>query len=283
MHDLNTKIAILILFFEKPGQTIECIKSFIPSGCKIYLLNNGSSENATKKVEKFISEINHVSYFKLEKNLGPAGGRNKLIIESTEEWLFLVDSDITVSPGNWIELFDRENKNDPGTDIFLPELYNVHEKSYAIHPLFVNENNHIKIKPDEVKRINYFPSGASIVRRKVLNVNNLFDPNLHGFEDYEFAIRNLVSGEKYKIHKIKSIMLKHDHRFANSQDDKNAIKTRYSQEKLSNSFKYIEQKFNITFEHEWEWWNKKQIYEMTQKSLWTELKRKIYRLIFKYS
>ena len=44
----KTDIAIQILFHEKVEQTIECIKSFIPSGKNIYILNNGSSKESTE-------------------------------------------------------------------------------------------------------------------------------------------------------------------------------------------------------------------------------------------
>lgn len=38
-------VAVLVLFFNKLDQTKDCIRSFIPSGQMIYVLNNGSAED----------------------------------------------------------------------------------------------------------------------------------------------------------------------------------------------------------------------------------------------
>ena len=41
---MNNAVAVLIIFFNKLDQTIECIESFIPSQQPIYVLNNGSDK-----------------------------------------------------------------------------------------------------------------------------------------------------------------------------------------------------------------------------------------------
>ena len=52
-----SSLAVLILFHERPGQTIQCVESFLPSGVPIHVLDNGSSAEASEAlVRRFEGE-----------------------------------------------------------------------------------------------------------------------------------------------------------------------------------------------------------------------------------
>lgn len=87
--DMRKCFAVLILFFEKARQTIECVKSFLPSGVRICILNNGSSERNSRAVERFCALFDQITLFRSDVNLGVSAGRNLLIEKTDEEFLFL--------------------------------------------------------------------------------------------------------------------------------------------------------------------------------------------------
>lgn len=264
--DKIPSVAVLIIFFEKPEQTIESIRSFAHTPAHIYVLNNGSGKKSSALVRSETTAIENLTFIHTKKNMGPARGRNRLIESTSEEWLFFSDNDIAVEPHiHWFKLFQQALEENPGTGIFLPRLYNVHEKSFCSHPLFKHENGTIRLIETGKDSTNYFPSGASIVNRHIFNQYGLFDNRLFAFEDYEYAIRALLSDRgALQTVEIDRISLIHDHRPVHRSSDKKAVRFRYKEKSLTKSFNRILQKHGIHFDHNWQWWSKKQVFEMTK-------------------
>lgn len=259
-------VAVLIIFFEKPEQTIESIRSFAHTPAHIYVLNNRSGKKSSVLVQSETTGIENLTFIHSKRNIGPACGRNKLIEYTSEDWLFFSDNDITVDPHkNWFTLFQQALEENPGIRIFLPRLYNVHEDSFCSHPAFKHENGTIYLIENGSDSTNYFPSGASIVNRHIFNNYGLFDNRLFAFEDYEYAIRALLSDRRpLQAIEIDNISLIHDHRPVYRSSDKKAVRLRYNENLLNRSFNRILQKHGINFDHNWQWWSKKQVCEMTQ-------------------
>jgi len=264
--DNTPSVAVLIIFFEKPEQTIESIRSFAHTPTHIYVLNNGSGKKTSTLVKSETAGIENLTFIHSRKNMGPAWGRNKLIEYTSEDWLFFSDNDITVDPHiHWLTLFQQALEENPGIRIFLPHLYNVHEKTFCSHPAFNHENGTIHLIEAGKDSTNYFPSGASIVSRGIFNKYGLFDNRLFAFEDYEYAIRALLSDkEPLQAIEINNISLIHDHQPAHRSSDKKAVRFRYNEKLLKKSFNRILQKHDINFDHNWQWWSKKQLFEMTK-------------------
>lgn len=264
---MKNSIAIVILFFNKCSETIECIESFLPSKQKIYLLNNGSNKTLWSNIKLRYQNNEQIVFIHSDENLGPSKGRNKCIEDSKEEWLFFVDNDITI-----LEKYEwKDRLNDlilkyPTIEIFCPRLFNVHENEYVKHPNFLLKNNTISLIQSNNEYTNYFPSGASIIKRSIFKNYGLFAQDIFAFEDYEYAIRMLVSSKyQLKVQNIFDINLCHNHRYQKNKSDKQAVEVRYNTEKLAISFNWIQKKHSITFEHDWDWWSKKQLYDMTKK------------------
>jgi GT2 family glycosyltransferase len=283
MNKPSTMIGIAILFFNKLQQTIECIDSFLPSQQKIYILNNGSDQRLFNHLKLYYSNINQLIFLDSDKNLGPAKGRNELIKAISEEWIFLIDNDITIEPKNrWIYCFREFIRLQPEVNIVCPRLFNVHEDAYASHPNFIKNGNIIKLDYAETIITNYFPSGAAIVRKKLFEENGFFEENIFAFEDYEYAIRAICkSNRQLAVYHLEDIILHHDHRFQKKGVDKKSVRERYNMEKLKDSFDFIQKKYSIQFDHNWEWWSKKQLSEMTGKGLMSKLIKIIKNIIYK--
>lgn len=281
---MNISIGVLILFFEKTNQTIDCIKSFASKSkiVKIHILNNGSTINNWNYLKKKTAHIPNIHYHSSDYNLGPAKGRNLLISKSTEEWLFLVDNDITIKEKeDWVTIISRFINEHPKASIVCPKLYNVYEGSYCNHPQVKIENGVVSlINNNQLTNTNYFPSGASLVRRSIFEDYGLFDTEIFAFEDFEFAIRAIVEGKNLTTEYCDKITLIHDHKYSKNPEDKKAVIERYNNKRLQDSFIRIENKHGVSFFHEWQTWTNNQIIEMTQMNFVRRQIRKIQRLFY---
>lgn len=288
---MRNDIAINILFFEKADQTIECVKSFLPSGSGIYILNNGSSSESAKKLKDFCSAHTQVTIFDSERNLGVSGGRNHLIRNTKESWMFFVDNDITVRTEGWYDAVKDHIRNRPEADVFIPRLYNVHEGTYEKYSPFRIEGR--RITHDAAftgKKMNRFPGGASIVKRSVFEKYGLYEEGMFvGFEDYELALRGIVKDDPIFALLIDDVELVHDHRQALSGEDKRSVTARYDLGKHKESFRYIKMKYGLNVEPSWKYWLENQRRSMLSGertiglSIFRRAKLRLERMLQKFS
>ena len=278
---MDKKIAILIIFFNKLSQTIECIESFLPSGENIYVLNNASEAVAWKMLQKKYTKKENILFFHSATNLGPARGRNLLIEKCTEEWIFLVDNDVRIRPEkSWKALFDKKVKVTKEAAIFCPQIFNVHENSFAKPHHFTLRKGIVLLEETTARVTNYFTCCGVIIHRKIFEAYGNFDEELFAFEDYEFSIRALCSSlDEFKVYQVPEIELIHDHQFQQKNKDKKAVLERYNEKKIEASMQRVMDKHGVIFEHHWQWWTKRQVAEMTGKTLLQKIKRGVTGLI----
>lgn len=263
---MQQEIAVVILFYNKLEQTKLCIESFLPSGATVYVLNNGTAEDQWKKLQSFFDTGAAIIFLDARQNLGVSGGRNYLIRHSTEPWIFSVDNDIVVKgPAEWKQRLEDFIAANPSAKIICPKLYNVHDQSYSLQLNVLLNDKTMILETGEMKISNCFPGGASIVNRDIFDKYGLFDENMFvGFEDYEFSLRALKQfAEPLQAFACDSIELIHDHQFQKKQSDKEAVKQRYNDEKLRQSYTAMVNKHQVSFEHHWERWTKGQVTKMT--------------------
>lgn len=124
-----TKIGIVILNWNRKADTVECLDSInrlrVPSGyeIKIYLVDNGSTDDSIKAFSKITSPS-----FRLienKKNLGFVGGNNvgaKEAIGEGCDWVFILNNDTLVDRGLVVNFarFFQGNKN---VGIISPKIY----------------------------------------------------------------------------------------------------------------------------------------------------------------
>jgi GT2 family glycosyltransferase len=280
---LNSHFAILIIFFNKLEQTISCVQSFVLADAKIYVLNNGSNDKDFAFLKKRFADYKNIIFLNAGRNLGPSGGRNLLIENTKEPWLFFVDNDIVVKESTCLSEILNLISNNTLVDAFIPSLYNRHEGKYSErYNLFINDDI-LKSNLADNKITNNFPGGAVIINRQVFERYGLFDEKMFAFEDFEIAIRALKSEKRpLKCLFTPEVELIHDHRYQRTKIDKKAVRERYGHGKLTDSLLYLEQKHNVKYEHQWKDWTNSQIERMT-KSFWQIKLSRLFNLFFKTS
>jgi len=277
IEQLSGQIAVLVLFYNKLGQTAECIQSFLPSGENIYVLNNGSPVADFAVLQKRFQGNSELHFLDAGKNLGPSGGRNYLIEHTTEPWLIFVDNDITIKPiENWKQLLERFLAENQKAEIVCPSIFNVHENSFMERLKLQINNGILDLIPVVDQVSNFFPEGGAIVKRDVFTRYGMYDEAMFAFEGYEFSLRCMQShfGE-LQVFCTDIIELIHDHRYQHKKTDKQAVRVRYNEEKMHASYNRFVEKHNISFNHNWQWWTGKQIEEMTSSKLWQKMKRRL--------
>ena len=247
-------------------QTISCINSFLPSGQDIYVLNNGSDSAQLIKLKQTFKGNDRVNILDAGKNLGVSGGRNFLIQHTKAPWLFSVDNDITIRhQHSWVEIFKQFLDSNSKVKIVSPVLYNVHEQANSLQLSVQLDNKCMKIETGVFAVSNCFPGGASLIHRNVFENYGYFDEAMFvGFEDYEFAIRAMFSEKgALEVHSLNAIELIHDHLFQKINKDKEAVRSRYDEERMKASYDWLVNKYGITFDHDWRWWTSNQVEMMT--------------------
>ena len=256
----DADVAIQILFHEKVDQTIECLKSFIPSGKKIYILNNDSSKESTAALKKFCKPYPHVKIFDSDKNLGVGIGRNYLLQHTHEEWVLFVDNDIYVTDNKWYEKFLVHLRENPEMEVFIPKLFNLHENSFVTYHNLAVDKGSIGYYVPENGKLNNFPGGASIIKRSLFQRLGLYDDQMFvGLEDFEFVLRGILSNAPVKAILVNDIELVHDHRKIEKKEDKKAVLIRYDENHIQKSFDRMQAKYpEMNVQHEWRGWVKEQ-------------------------
>ena len=264
----SINLAVCILFYERLEQTIECIRSFLPSGVNIYILNNGSSLLSRNVLGEFCDNHKQIIIFDSDKNLGVGVGRNYLINHTNEEWLLFVDSDITIKTVDWVQKFTQLVNQYPDAEVFIPKLFNVSENKYVSY-------RSIRIVEDKAfhdveiinNLTNTFPGGASFIKRKLFDRLGLYDDKMFiGFEDFELCIRSIRLGIPIKAYLVHIIELIHNHQQTKKIEDKRAVLTRYNSNYLEASFKRMTEKHNIIFESNWKNWAANQLEVILRKN-----------------
>lgn len=256
----KANIAIMILFHEKVEQTIECLKSFLPSGNNIYILNNGSTKESLYKLKEFSNNYSQIKIFNSEKNLGVGVGRNFLIEHTNEEWMFFVDNDIYVTNNEWFTEFLVFKASYPTIEVFIPKLFNLHENAFVVYQNLGIKDNHIASYKAKNGLLNNFPGGAAIIHRSLFQRLGTYDDQMFvGLEDFEFVLRGIINNSPVKAKLIDSIELIHDHRKITLEADKNAVKVRYDESLIQKSFDRMQKKYpDLNVRHEWHSWVREQ-------------------------
>lgn len=242
----GSDVAVCVLFFEKAEQTIECLKSIVPSGVQIYLLDNGSSRESSLAVRGYADTIDSIRWHESTRNLGCAGGRNYLISRSTEPWLFFLDNDAIIHPEGWHDCFQAHVRREPTIEVFSARLFELHYGVYRPNYRLRLEERTAHVEPSASPLSNIFPGGTSFVHRTVFERLGLFDDHLHGWEDWELAIRAEASAKPIRCRMVDDIEVIHDHRPAIHEVDRNGVRVRYDLERIERSLERLIEKHGFS-------------------------------------
>jgi O-antigen biosynthesis protein len=279
IEDIN-ELCVGILFYEKPEQTIKCIKSLQNKEIKIYLMNNGSSKKATQIVEKHTTNLTNIDWIDSKKNVGVGVGRNKIINKSHEKWIFFIDNDICIKTVDYIKLIYKAIIKNPSIEVFIPKLYNYHQSRYHKTRSLIIEGKKIEYTNEVEPTLNNFPGGASIVSRELFKRLGTYDEKMFvGFEDIEISIRGLLKHEPIKALRLPELELLHNHKVLSRKEDLYSAQIRYDYSLIESSYNRMLEKHDIEFEKTWpNWISHQQNTIMRKQSLLSKIMKKIYYL-----
>jgi GT2 family glycosyltransferase len=257
----DSNLAVCILFFERLNQTINCIQSFQNPDVNLYILNNGSSHANHGALRAFCSNYDTIRLFDSQINIGVARGRNFLVNHTTEDWLLFVDNDIIVKTLNWLETFRGHATGNPDIEVWVPRVYNLHDRRYAWHrSIRISDGRAIHDLEAEDDSFNTFPGGSSFVRRSLFRRLGLYDEEIFvGFEDFELCIRGILEGNPVRAKLIRDMEFWHDHQKPETPEDRKATVTRYDVGRIDQSCKRILFKHNLVFDADWKGWIARQL------------------------
>jgi len=259
----KSEVGVCILFFGKLCQTIECITSLLSTGINIYVLNNGSSKDSNKALREFFKNEPTVKLLDSAENLGVSGGRNYLIRNTSEKWQLFVDNDIIMRTEDWATVFVRSVSRIIDAEVFVPRVYNIHEKKY--HPLQALRIKDHKTAMESIDSnlSNFYFGGASFVNRNLFSRLGLYDEKMFvGFEDVEICIRAILGGEPVRSMIIPEIEMNHDHRPAGTEEDRRSVRIRYDHKLIRASYSRIIEKYGLIYEDPWDSWIEEQLKRM---------------------
>jgi GT2 family glycosyltransferase len=256
-------LAVCILFHEKPGQTMACIKSFLGAGVRIHVWDNGSSPGAREVLRQFCRKYPRVVIYGSQENLGVSRGRNELIRRSTEEWLFFVDNDITMMTRDWVVKLSAHIHDHPDAEVFTPRLFLVPEYRWASYGTVRIQGERVIGEPAGSDQVNIFPGGAAVVKRRLFDRLGLYDEAMFsGFEDHELALRAIVDQAPVRARLIHDIEMIHKHLPPKARQDKEAVLCRYDPKHMEGSYARIIQKYGLYLESDGKDWSAKQVEQM---------------------
>jgi hypothetical protein len=198
----DSRIIVVIVFFNLAQDTIECVQSVLQSdlSCEILLVDNGSVEDSYRMVRDAFPGI---TILRLPENLGFAGGYNRGIEHALELGatdVFLLNNDTIIEPTTLQLLYQS------GWDVAVPKIL-FYDRPEIIHcagarwrsfpPSVTMIGFRAKDGPtyDIPRPLEYAIGCALLVRRYVFERVGAFDPDFQNyFEDYDFFYRTNAAG-----------------------------------------------------------------------------------------
>jgi glycosyltransferase involved in cell wall biosynthesis len=139
--------------------TITQIKAQTFSGFKCYLIDDYSSDNSVKIMEKEISGDARFVLIKNQQNLGKPKTLNKGLELARGEYVLMLDDDDEYLPTMFEDLYQRARKDDLDVAICNLEHYDLDEGIYGNDVLDFS-----KIKQDEVYSVETLPKDVFILK-----------------------------------------------------------------------------------------------------------------------
>jgi GT2 family glycosyltransferase len=200
-HSKKGLVSIIIPVFNGESRIEELIDSLINQTYKnieIITVDNNSTDNSIKILEKLNDEKISLKIFSNIKNEGYCGGCNKGIEKANGEFLLFLSQD-RIMNFDWIEKTVKEINIDEKTCCVIGKVVRDGASSAEFgHSYDVYGAVLINALPKESNL--FFGGGTVLVRKTILDEIGIFDPEFFIYqEDVDICWRIRLSGKKIKI------------------------------------------------------------------------------------
>lgn len=190
---MNNKIITVIVTFNRTHILKACLNSLVSQSLfpdSIIVIDNGSSDHTHEMLKKNFPDDQRLNYFRMEKNIGGAGGFNygaRLAVERGAEWIWLMDDDC-LPENNCLEKLVKGIKNK--SDIYSPIVLSSSDRSTTLWGIKAKVNSGCIEVPT-------LPFNGFIIHRDSIMDIGYPDPGFFIYgDDTEYNLRAKASGRK---------------------------------------------------------------------------------------
>ena len=203
MQLAGSSVYVVIVNWERPHDTIECVRSVQASDVaqlEILVVDNGSTDDSMQQISQACPGVTLLA---LPRNLGFAGGYNAGIecaLASGAEFVFILNNDTTIEPMTIRALVAAP------WDVCVPKILRYHEPgriwaagarwrrfppSVVMLGYGILEHGEADGPQwDSPRPLDYATGCALMIKRRVLKEVGGFDPDFENYmEDYDFCHR----------------------------------------------------------------------------------------------
>lgn len=177
------KVFLIVLNWQRPSETIECLKSIsklkiLDFELTVVTVDNASGDDSIEKISNYLHKQNNFKYQLIENkgNLGYAGGMNsgfKYAQKKCADFIVPINNDVRFDSNLIIELLDTAKKN-PEAGVLCPKIY--FEKGFEYHK--------DRYKQTDLGNVIWYAGGD-------IDWNNVYGSN-HGVDEIDFGQYNKV-------------------------------------------------------------------------------------------
>ncbi len=216
------KVSVIIHCYNQSKFVQEAIESVIKqtySNIEIVCINDGSTDNSSRTIQKLAQKYKQIIFFDEKENHGVIYARNTAISAATGEYILPLDADDTIEP-EYIEEAVKVLDNSPDTGIV-----------YSKARLLGAQNKELKL-PDYSKSnilsTNCIFVSALFRKADFISIGGYKEYMKDGYEDWDLWLSFIEKG--FNVHKIDKILFsyrKHDKNSRSSQITKTQMEKIY--------------------------------------------------------
>lgn len=185
MSDL---VSVIVPVYNAERYIDKCIESIIEQTYKnieVILIDDGSTDNSKKNIEKYMIEDERLKYF-YQDNSGPSVARNRGISEANGKFIIFIDSDDWIDPNMFKEMLDEMNNKK--CDLVLCDfVLETEEKSIYNKIMQEHDINVVGLKKRLINGETINSQCHRVYRKDIIVNNNLkFNEKLKVGEDQIF-------------------------------------------------------------------------------------------------
>lgn len=173
-------ISIIVPIYNTERYLEKCLDSLVNQTLKnieIILINDGSPDNSEKIIKKYLKKYSDKIVYYKKENEGQGVARNYAIKLARGEYLTFVDSDDFVEKTMLEELYNKV-KDESADIVVSTKMYEIKSETLTISSANFDESN-----PYKKYILNNSGPVGKIIKKEIIQDNNLYFPNLRAYED----------------------------------------------------------------------------------------------------